>query len=133
MKTILLLLPFLLFGLFACKHEGIDAEHQKKAIEIIQRVVSGQPLPAGIKGDNTENRKVWGPHILDLFYWTKRTVNNVQVDSVFMTVHVNDTLDDLEFQEDYFKNNVRVSGYHYNIQKGELSYAYSFQQFNDSL
>jgi len=37
-----------------------------------------------------------------------------------------DSLMDLEFNEDWWSNGKSIKGYHYNIEKGEISWAYNF-------
>jgi hypothetical protein len=133
MKPTLLLLPFLLCAVQFCKGQQVDDVHQKKAAEIIQRVASGEPLPKGIKDWSKGAQKAWGKHRYELSYRTVRLSNSQEADSVDIGVSINDTLMNLEFHEIYFRRNVGVSQYHYNVVNGEITYAYNSTELPDSL
>lgn len=133
MKTALCILPFLLFGLIACKHQGIDAEHQKKAEQIIQRIASGKPLPDRIIKPDNLFLKTQPEHEYFFTYFTKRIVNGKEVDSVLMTVQMNDTLNFLDFYEAYFRIHHTMPSYHYCIDNGKLTLADISYPLPDSL
>jgi hypothetical protein len=133
MKSTLLLLPFLLCAVQFCKGQQIDSVHQKKAEKIIQRVASGKPLPKSLNGDNGQAQDAWGGHHHGMFYRTTRMMRGQMPDSVFMDVFIEDSLMDLEFDEAYLGISEGVNGYHYNIQKGEMTWAYVSMPIPDSL
>jgi hypothetical protein len=133
MKTALCVLPLIVFAITVSKAQQIDAEHQKKAEWIIQRMALGKPLPAGINDGTKSAQKTWGKHHYSFSYRTIRMMNGQQADSVFMDVFIQDTLKDLEFDEHYIERTGGITDYHYNIQKGDLTYAYSATPLPDSL
>jgi hypothetical protein len=130
MKSVFLLLPFLLCAVQFCKGQQIDAEHQKKAAEIIQRLSSNEPLPAQIHSPVISQMS---PHLYSYrhpshhhsySYLTQRMDSNIKIDSVQMNIMANDSINDLIFEERYFKHGI-LKGYNYNIKNGELTRAYN--------
>ena len=101
----------------------IDSEHKEKATKIIQWVAAGKPLPKNMHYEFVVNVK---PHRQVLSYKTNREDAKVHADSVMMSVMADDSLMDLEFNEDWYNGGESIKGYHYNIQKGEITWAYNY-------
>jgi hypothetical protein len=101
----------------------IDKQYREKAAKLIQWITAAKPLPPGLKAINNprslSHRKI-------ISYKTMRTQNAFQPDSVVMTVMTDDSLEDLEFNEEWWSKGKNVKGYHYNIEKGDITWAYNF-------
>jgi hypothetical protein len=130
MKSVFLLLPFLLCAVQFCKGQQIDDEHQKKAEKIIERVASGKELPAGIISKGGQAEKDLSSHFYGFGYWAKRSVNKMGIDSVLIHVALNDSLHDIEFHENYHSVSDTITMYHYNIENGEITYAFCFKPYS---
>jgi hypothetical protein len=116
-----------------CQGQQIDAEHQKKAEKIIEGVVSGKKLPKKMFGDLPTQDFSNDPGMHRLFYWGKRTVDGLLTSKVSMIAYINDSEKNLDFDENYQQISDTLMNYHYNIQKGELTWAYNYIHLPDSL
>jgi hypothetical protein len=116
---------FLTF-LFCIAHVAIahiDKVHKEKANAIVNRIAVAKPLPPGMHFERTENSL---PHRKIITYKTVRTVSSLSIDSVIMSVMADNLLMDLEFNEDWYANGILTKGFHYNIQDGEINWAYNY-------
>ena len=122
MKTLAFL--FFLFMLTQSNAQVIDSLHRKKAEQIIERVASGLPLPYGFNSNVTFQYDTPHPELHSLFYYVERLVNGQMMDSVMMDAEVDDSLHSIKFTEDGPGSSHALMGYSYNIEKGELNFAY---------
>jgi len=123
MKKLTLLFS-VLFILLKSNAQVIDSLHQKKVDEIIERVASGLPLPYGFNSNVTFQYDTPHPELHSLFYYVERLVNGQMEDSVMMNSEVDDSLRSIKFTEDYSVISHTLTNYSYNIEKGELTFAY---------
>ena len=120
----LTLLFSVLFILLKSNAQVIDSLHQKKVEEIIERVASGKPLPSAFNQNVTWQYETPQPNLHSLFYYVKRLVNGQMMDSVMMEAEADDSLHSIKFTEGGPGSSHTLTGYSYNIEKGELNFAY---------
>ena len=124
MKALAWLLPFFLFTLNVCKAQQVDSVHQKKAMQIIERMIGEKPLLTFLpKGDSVSMSEL-PPHVHDIFYFVVREVNGNPADTVEMQAEIDDSLLTIDFHEGGFHLRNGKTGYNYNIDKGEITFAY---------
>jgi hypothetical protein len=124
MKTSLLLLLILLVNITMARAQQIDAEHQKKAEWIIQEATSRGPLISLLTNGDSVVSSLRSPHEHDVFYNTKRQVNGKMIDTVEMSVFINDSSHTIDFRESYNRISKAMIGYNYRVEKGELIFAF---------
>src|SRR5689334_14690169 len=99
LKTLYCLLPLLLFIQTAVKAQQVDSVHREKAKWIIERVTTGELSANWILRELHPHSKPLSKHDYYFGYLTKRTIEGKELDSVFIDVYINDTLNLLGLTE----------------------------------
>ena len=101
----------------------VESPLREKATKIIQWTAAGKPLPSNMNYDLVVNAQA---HRQVFSYKTIRINPAIHIDSVIMSVMADDSIMDLEFNEDWYSGGTNIKGYHYNIQNGEITWAYNY-------